>query len=74
LDHVSRKEAANTFGLNWMNFANATTSLSRHSIPPHHSQRVSGQNAFLPPRTFTREEFSAFMFANQKNIRKLADS
>jgi hypothetical protein len=66
-DHVSRKEAANTFGLDWDEFR------ERHDLtfPAFDSGLITlieylDRTIFFRPRTFTRDEFTVFMFAQSK--------
>jgi putative hydrolase of the HAD superfamily len=63
----SRKEAANVFGLDWEEFQD------RHdlSFPAFDSGQISlneylDRTLFYRPRSFTREDFTAFMFAQSK--------
>jgi putative hydrolase of the HAD superfamily len=66
-DRQSRREAADAFHLDWEDFQD------RHdlSFPAFDSGQIS-QNEYLDrtlfyrPRSFTREEFTAFMFAQSK--------
>jgi putative hydrolase of the HAD superfamily len=64
---ASRKEAANVFGLDWEEFQD------RHdlSFPAFDSGQISlneylDRTLFYRPRSFTREDFTAFMFAQSK--------
>jgi putative hydrolase of the HAD superfamily len=76
-DHVSRKEAANTFGLDWDEFR------ERHdlSFPAFDSGLITlieylDRTIFFRPRTFTRDEFTVFMFSQSKEypeIRAILD-
>jgi putative hydrolase of the HAD superfamily len=66
-DHESRMEAAQTFGLDWEEFR------ERHdlSFPAFDSGHITldqylDRTLFYRPRPFTREEFTAFMFAQSK--------
>jgi putative hydrolase of the HAD superfamily len=66
-DRVSRKEAANAFELDWEEFQD------RHdlSFPAFDAGQISlneylNRTLFYRPRPFTREEFTAFMFAQSK--------
>jgi putative hydrolase of the HAD superfamily len=66
-DRESRKEAAAVFRLDWEEFED------RHelSFPAFDSGRISlddylDRTLFYRPRDFTREEFTAFMFAQSK--------
>jgi len=66
-DRRSRKEAANAFGLDWEEFQD------RHdlSFPAFETGQISlneylDRTLFYRPRPFTREEFTAFMFAQSK--------
>jgi putative hydrolase of the HAD superfamily len=68
-DRVSRKEAAEAFHLNWEEFQD------RHelSFPAFDSGHLSldeylDRTLFYRPRSFTREEFTAFMFAQSKEF------
>jgi putative hydrolase of the HAD superfamily len=68
-DRVSRKEAAEAFHLNWEEFQD------RHelSFPAFDSGHLSldeylDRTLFYRPRPFTREEFTAFMFAQSKEF------
>jgi putative hydrolase of the HAD superfamily len=66
-DHESRMEAAQTFGLDWEEFR------ERHdlSFPAFDAGQITldqylDRTLFFRPRPFTREEFTAFMFAQSK--------
>jgi putative hydrolase of the HAD superfamily len=66
-DRGSRKEAANTFHLDWEEFQD------RHdlSFPAFDSGQITlneylDRTLFYRQRSFTREEFTAFMFAQSK--------
>ena len=66
-DHNSRAEAAQTFGLDWEEFR------ERHdlSFPAFDAGQITlnqylDRTLFYRPRPFTREEFTAFMFAQSK--------
>jgi putative hydrolase of the HAD superfamily len=66
-DHGSRREAANVFHLDWEDFQD------RHdlSFPAFDSGNITlneylDRTLFYKPRPFTREEFTAFMFAQSK--------
>lgn len=66
-DNVSRKEAANTFHLDWGEYCD------RHdlSFPAFDAGLITlneylDRTLFYRPRPFTREEFTAFMFAQSK--------
>jgi putative hydrolase of the HAD superfamily len=66
-DRASRKEAATLFSLDWEEFQD------RHelSFPAFDSGLITlneylDQTLFYRPRPFTREEFTAFMFAESK--------
>jgi len=66
-DRCSRKEAANTFHLDWEEFQD------RHdlSFPAFDSGQITlneylDRTLFYRSRSFTREEFTAFMFAQSK--------
>src|ERR1700751_1986141 len=66
-DHQSRMEAAQTFGLDWEEFR------ERHdlSFPAFDAGQITldqylDRTLFFRPRPFTREEFTAFMFAQSK--------
>ena len=66
-DRGSREEAARTFQLDWGEFED------RHelSFPAFDSGQISlneylDRTLFYRPRSFTREEFTAFMFAQSK--------
>jgi putative hydrolase of the HAD superfamily len=66
-DHNSRMEATQTFGLDWEEFR------ERHnlSFPAFDSGQITlnqyvDRTLFYRPRSFTREEFTAFMFAQSK--------
>jgi len=66
-DRSSRKEAANIFRLDWEEFQD------RHdlSFPAFDSGQITlneylDRTLFYRPRGFTREEFTAFMFAQSK--------
>src|SRR6266849_7260763 len=66
-DRGSRKEAAKAFGLDWEEFQD------RHdlSFPAFETGQISlneylDRTLFYRPRPFTREEFTAFMFAQSK--------
>jgi putative hydrolase of the HAD superfamily len=68
-DRVSRKEAAEAFHLNWEEFQ------ERHelSFPAFDSGQLSldeylDRTLFYRPRSFTREEFTAFMFAQSREF------
>jgi putative hydrolase of the HAD superfamily len=68
-DRVSRQEAAEAFHLNWEEFQD------RHelSFPAFDSGHLSldeylDRTLFYRPRPFTREEFTAFMFAQSKEF------
>jgi putative hydrolase of the HAD superfamily len=66
-DHVSRKEAANTFHLDWEEFRDCHDL----SFPAFDSGLITlneylDRTLFYRPRPFTREEFTAFMFAQSK--------
>ena len=68
-DRGSRKEAANTFHLDWEEFQD------RHdlSFPAFDSGQITlneylDRTLFYRPRGFTREEFTAFMFAQSKEF------
>ena len=77
-DHVSRKEAADTFHLDWDEFRD------RHdlSFPAFDSGHISlnqylDRTIFYRDRAFTREEFTAFMFAQSKeypDVRAILDA
>jgi putative hydrolase of the HAD superfamily len=66
-DHNSRMVATQTFGLDWEEFR------ERHELSfPAFDAGLIGLNQYLDrtlfyrPRSFTREEFTAFMFAQSK--------
>ena len=66
-DHQSRMEAAQAFGLDWEEFR------ERHdlSFPAFDSGQITlnqylDRTLFYRPRPFTREEFTAFMFAQSR--------
>lgn len=66
-DHQSRMEAAQTFGLDWEEFR------ERHdlSFPAFDTGQITlnqylDRTLFYRPRPFTREEFTAFMFAQSR--------
>jgi putative hydrolase of the HAD superfamily len=66
-DHNSRMEAAQTFGLDWEQFR------ERHdlSFPAFDAGQITldqylDRTLFYRARNFTREEFTAFMFAQSK--------
>ncbi|MGB7438204.1 MAG: HAD-IA family hydrolase [Candidatus Acidiferrum sp.] len=66
-DHNSRMDAAQTFGLDWEEFR------ERHdlSFPAFDAGQITlnqylDRTLFYRPRPFTREEFTAFMFAQSK--------
>lgn len=66
-DHQSRMQAAQTFGLDWEEFR------ERHdlSFPAFDSGQITlnqylDRTLFYRPRPFTREEFTAFMFAQSR--------
>jgi putative hydrolase of the HAD superfamily len=66
-DHQSRMEAVQTFGLDWEEFR------ERHdlSFPAFDSGQITlnqylDRTLFYRPRPFTREEFTAFMFAQSR--------
>jgi putative hydrolase of the HAD superfamily len=66
-DHNSRMAATQAFGLDWEEFR------ERHdlSFPAFDSGQISlnqylDRTLFYRPRSFTREEFTAFMFAQSK--------
>jgi putative hydrolase of the HAD superfamily len=66
-DHISRKEAAETFQLDWDEFR------ERHdlSFPAFDSGHITlneylDRTIFHKTRTFSKEEFSAFMYAQSK--------
>jgi len=66
-DHNSRMEATQTFGLDWEEFR------ERHdlSFPAFDAGQITlnqylDRTLFYRPRSFTREEFTAFMFAQSK--------
>lgn len=66
-DHNSRMEATQTFGLDWEGFR------ERHdlSFPAFDAGQITlnqylDRTLFYRPRSFTREEFTAFMFAQSK--------
>ncbi len=66
-DRASRKEAASAFQLDWEEFQD------RHdlSFPAFDAGQISlneylNRTLFYRPRPFTREEFTAFMFAQSK--------
>ena len=66
-DRASRKEAADAFQLDWEEFQD------RHelSFPAFDAGQISlneylNRTLFYRPRSFTREEFTAFMFAQSK--------
>ena len=68
-DRGSRKEAANVFHLDWEEFQD------RHdlSFPAFDSGQITlneylDRTLFYRPRGFTREEFTAFMFAQSKEF------
>jgi len=68
-DRVSRREAADKFRLDWEEFQD------RHelSFPAFDSGHISlneylDRAVFYRPRPFTREEFTAFMFAQSKEF------
>jgi len=68
-DRVSRQEAAEAFHLNWEEFQD------RHELafPAFDSGHLSldeylDRTLFYRPRPFTREEFTAFMFAQSKEF------
>jgi putative hydrolase of the HAD superfamily len=68
-DRVSRKEAAEAFHLNWEEFQD------RHelSFPAFDSGQLSldeylDRTLYYRPRPFTREEFTAFMFAQSREF------
>ena len=66
-DRDGRREAAQTFGLDWEDFQD------RHdlSFPAFDAGQITlnqylDRTLFYRPRSFTREEFTAFMFAQSK--------
>jgi putative hydrolase of the HAD superfamily len=66
-DRAAREEAASAFGLDWAEFE------ERHdlSFPAFDSGQITlnqylDRTLFYRPRTFSREEFTAFMFAQSK--------
>jgi putative hydrolase of the HAD superfamily len=66
-DHASRLEAAKTFGLDWDEFR------ERHDLtfPAFDAGQISldqylERTVFYRPRDFSREEFTAFVFAQSK--------
>jgi putative hydrolase of the HAD superfamily len=66
-DHQSRMEAVQTFGLDWEEFR------ERHdlSFPAFDAGQITlnqylDRTLFYRPRPFTREEFTAFMFAQSR--------
>lgn len=66
-DHNSRMDAAQTFGLDWEEYR------ERHdlSFPAFDAGQITlnqylDRTIFYRPRSFTREEFTAFMFAQSK--------
>lgn len=66
-DHTERREAATVFGLDWEEFQ------ERHelSFPALDSGQITldeylDRTLFYRPRSFTREEFIAFMFGQSK--------
>jgi putative hydrolase of the HAD superfamily len=66
-DRAAREEAASAFGLDWEEFE------ERHdlSFPAFDSGQITlnqylDRTLFYRPRSFTREEFTAFMFAQSK--------
>jgi len=66
-DRDARREAAQTFGLDWEDFQD------RHdlSFPAFDAGQITlnqylDRTLFYRPRSFTREEFTAFMFAQSK--------
>jgi putative hydrolase of the HAD superfamily len=66
-DHESRMEAAQAFGLDWEEFR------ERHdlSFPAFDAGQITldqylDRTLYFRPRPFTREEFTAFMFAQSK--------
>lgn len=66
-DHQSRMEAVQTFGLDWEEFG------ERHdlSFPAFDAGQITldqylDRTIFYRPRSFTREEFTAFMFAQSQ--------
>jgi len=66
-DRDGRREAAQAFGLDWEDFQD------RHdlSFPAFDAGQITlnqylDRTLFYRPRTFTREEFTAFMFAQSK--------
>lgn len=68
-DHNSRMEAAQTFGLDWEEFR------ERHdlSFPAFDAGQISldqylTRTLFYRARNFTKEEFTAFMFAQSKEF------
>ncbi len=68
-DRGSRKEAADAFDLDWEDFQD------RHdlSFPAFDAGQISineylDRTIFYRPRKFTREEFTAFMFAQSKEF------
>ncbi|HEY1422182.1 MAG TPA: HAD-IA family hydrolase [Candidatus Acidoferrum sp.] len=68
-DRTSRKEAADTFHLDWEEFQD------RHdlSFPAFDAGQISineylDRTLFYRPRKFSREEFTAFMFAQSKEF------
>ena len=68
-DRVSRREAATVFQLDWEEFQD------RHelSFPAFDSGHITldeylDRTLFYRPRPFTREEFTAFMFAQSKEF------
>jgi putative hydrolase of the HAD superfamily len=68
-DRGSRKAAAEAFGLDWQDFAD------RHDLtfPAFDNGQISldeylNRTLFYRPHPFTREEFSAFMFAQSKEF------
>jgi len=68
-DRNSRQEAAKAFGLDWEDFQD------RHdlSFPAFDSGHITlnqylDRTLFYRPRPFTREEFTAFMFAQSKEF------
>jgi putative hydrolase of the HAD superfamily len=67
-DRASRKEAAQAFQLDWAEFSD------RHdlSFPAFDCGQITleeylNRTLFYRPRTFTREEFIAFMFAQSRH-------
>jgi len=70
-DHNSRMEAVQTFGLDWEEFR------ERHdlSFPAFDAGQITlnqylDRTLFYRPRSFSREEFTAFMFAQSKEYQE----